>query len=173
MDRDFINEVRHILNALWLVSWMRGRCWGPKRKNNPYGGSNINLFIGDESVAISQYGEGVIICEFRRTEGTKLGKMVKESLVKAGIKVHNNDFVVKNDERMPRPPYFMWGCEKCKKRGVVEYQEGDDQTIVADHIFEQHADFSPDCDHFSPRIIDDKMVEQLEFEKFFSLTKIS
>lgn len=172
-NHNLINEARKALNSVWMIAWLKGRCWGPKRENNPHGGSNINIFVANEAVAISQHGDKLAIYEYRQTENTKLGKMVRETLIRAGMALDDGDAVAAKTGKMPQEPYYMWGCEKCKKRGVIEYQDGDDPIVVAGHIFKEHAAFSPGCSHTNVKIIDHNMQEQKEFTRYLSLVKVS
>jgi hypothetical protein len=86
MDFEPLIEARKTLNPLWEFADLKGRCWGPKRKDNPYAFSNITLAIGNELITISMDGnKHLIIHEFRKTEGTALGERVKDILKEQGL----------------------------------------------------------------------------------------
>ena len=171
MNYDLLVRARKAVNALWVMAWLKGRCWGPKRDNNPYSATNITFLIGDELVSISQHGNQLAIHEFHKAENTKLGGMVKEVLRREGLSIKGEEQLVSKKGK-PREPYFMWGCEKCKKRGVVEYEDGDDLKIVARRIYEEHAEATPGCPHESVKIIDHNLVEQQDFTRFISLARV-
>jgi len=85
---DFTVEARKLLNELWEKAWLRGRCWGIKKvvKNNPYGGTNTTIAIGDELVSVSLGKDGkLIIHEFVKTQNTKLGNEVKKILKQGNL----------------------------------------------------------------------------------------
>lgn len=173
MNYNLINEARKALNPVWVIAWLRGRCWGEKRNDNLHGGSNINLFVGKESVTVSQHGDKLAIYEFCQTKNTKLGRMVRELLLRAGMQIDDGDAVAGKTAKKPQEPYFMWGCEKCKKRGIIEYQDGDSFMVIAGHTFKEHATFSPGCGYLNIRIVDHNMVEQKEFTHYLSLVNVS
>ena len=86
MDFAPLIQARKVLAPLWKKAMLKGRCWGPRNGNNPYGASNITLAIGEELVSISQKPDGtLIIHEFAKAEETLLGTMVKEILRRQGL----------------------------------------------------------------------------------------
>lgn len=87
MDFTPLVRARQALNLLWeKEADLKGRCWGPKRENNPYSASNITIAIGTELVSISQDPDGSLrIHEFSRTEGTLLGERIREILQREGL----------------------------------------------------------------------------------------
>lgn len=80
-------EARKALNPLWKIAQLKGRCWGPKLKNdNPFFGSNITLAAGDNLVSVSQDPDGNLrIHQFIRTKTTMLGNAVKEIFKKENL----------------------------------------------------------------------------------------
>lgn len=86
MDFGPIIKARRVLDPLWRQSQLRGRCWGPKSKENPYSATNITFAIQDQLVSISQTDEGELrIHEFRKANNTSLGAKVKKLFREAGI----------------------------------------------------------------------------------------
>ncbi len=57
MDYDLIVKARKALQLLWERADLKGRCWGPKREDNPYSATNITFAVKDELVSVSQKGE--------------------------------------------------------------------------------------------------------------------
>lgn len=78
MNYEPMIRARKALSGLWKGAWLKGRCWGPKREDNPYGATNITLAIGKELVSISQKGNKLIIHEFSKTNNTSLGRKIRE-----------------------------------------------------------------------------------------------
>jgi hypothetical protein len=80
---------RKALDVLWNEADLRGRCWGLKKAgNNPYAKTNITVCIGNELVSISRSQKGdkkLIVHEFTKSEGTKLGNRVRDILEKEGL----------------------------------------------------------------------------------------
>jgi hypothetical protein len=69
------------VDLVWKNSDLKGRCWGPRGKErvSPYAGTNITLAIGDELITISENRKtgALIVHEFKRITGTKLGRQIK------------------------------------------------------------------------------------------------
>jgi|WetSurMetagenome_2_1015567.scaffolds.fasta_scaffold348579_1 hypothetical protein len=175
MNYNLINAARKALTPVWAIAQSRGRCWGPKRENNPQSGSNINFFIGKYSVAVCQHGDKIAIYTYVRVEDSKalpIVALIAGLLRKAGIPLEEDNIIAAKKDKMPQEPFYMWGCEKCKKRGTIEYEDGDDPMVVAGHIYKDHSSASPGCAHSNVWIIDHNMVEQKEFTRYISLTKI-
>lgn len=165
-EYDLIIKARKAVNPLWLISWLKGRCWGPKREDNPYSATNITFFVGKEGVSISQHGDKLAVHEFYETKGTKLGRMVKEILRKEGLSFEGDEVAEAIKRKVPNVPYFMWCCEKCKTRGIVEYEDGDDLLLIVRRIYKAHEEASrtiPGCDSANVRIFDHNMVERKDF----------
>lgn len=81
-------RARKALDSVWKRASLKGRCWGPKRKDNPYSASNITIAVGEELVSISQDTDGNLkIHEFRKTEGTLLGEEVRTTLQREGLPI--------------------------------------------------------------------------------------
>ena len=81
MDFSLIIKAREVLQPLWEKADLKGRCWGPKRDDNPYSATNITFVVKDELISVSQSGKNtLIIHEFQKTTDTELGKKVKEIL---------------------------------------------------------------------------------------------
>ena len=85
-------KARKALNILFEKrAWLKGRCWGPKRKTNPFSGTNITIAIGDELVSISQgMDRRLRIHEFVRRDRTKqpvfmLGDLIRKELEKVNL----------------------------------------------------------------------------------------
>jgi hypothetical protein len=85
---DTLVEARKALDILWTSVLLRGRCWGLRKDNNIFAGSNITMAIGEELVSISQLPNGTLrIHEFARKERTSLGGKVREILSEKGLSV--------------------------------------------------------------------------------------
>jgi len=77
---------RKALHDLWGTALLKGRCWGPKTKDNPYAATNITLATDMNLVSVSQTPEGKIkVHEFCRCTGCSLGTEIKVRLMKAGL----------------------------------------------------------------------------------------
>lgn len=175
MEYDLMVKARKVLNPLWLISWLRGRCWGAKRDNNPYSATNITFFVGKEGVSISRHGDKLAVHEFYETKGTKLGRMVKEILRREGLPFEGDEAAGAVKWKVPNVPYFMWCCEKCKTRDTVEYENGDDLLLVANHIYKGHEKAPkaiPGCDRANVRIFSHDMIEQKDFTRFIALKRV-
>lgn len=86
MDFTSLIKARKALEPVWKRASLKGRCWGPKKKDNPYGATNITIAIGKELVSISQDPDGGLrIHEFSKTEGTLLGQEIREILQREGL----------------------------------------------------------------------------------------
>jgi len=90
MNFDNLIKARKILGPLWQEACLKGRCWGPKRPRNPYSASNITLAVKDELVSISQQPDGsLLVNEFIKTSGTKLGTRIKKLFKKERLNISN------------------------------------------------------------------------------------
>ncbi|MDD5738361.1 MAG: hypothetical protein PHY72_00315 [Candidatus Pacebacteria bacterium] len=94
-----LEKVRNLpgIRRLWELTGnfgFRARCWGkkPKEPQNPFGGSHILLFDGQDVVDIFQNpkdGRLKIIQFIVTKEDTNLGLEVKKILNKAGYEFDN------------------------------------------------------------------------------------
>lgn len=173
MDYDLIIRARKALNSLWVIALLKGRCWGPKRYDNPYSATNITFVVGGELVSISQREGTLVVHEFCQAKNTRLGKTVREILRREGIPLEDDVVPLTKAKTTPQEPFFMWGCEKCKRRGTVEYEDGYTLIVVASRLYREHAAASPGCSHTNVRIFDHNMVEQQNFTRYLSLVKVS
>ncbi len=84
-------QARKALDSLWKEeAQLKGRCWGPKGKDNPFSATNITIAIGTELVSISQTDDGQLrIHEFSKTENTSLGERVRKILQEEGLVVED------------------------------------------------------------------------------------
>lgn len=82
-------NARKALDSVWQACLLKGRCWGPKTKDNPFSASNITLANETELVSICQLPDGKLrIHEFCKTiGGTQLGIQIRQKLEEAGIPV--------------------------------------------------------------------------------------
>jgi hypothetical protein len=95
MNFETLVKARKVLDPIWKRSWLRGRCWGPKKLykrpyfENPFIYSNIIIAFESELVSISQESDGNLrIHEFRKMPNkTKLGKKIREILKENGLEV--------------------------------------------------------------------------------------
>lgn len=159
-----ITIARQALEPLWKKAYLRGSCWGPKEGNNPYGGTNLVIAEGKELVAVSQYGDTLVIREFKRTEGTGLGKKVKAIL----LTIKEQPLVMKDGEVIPMRDYICC-CFACKKRFGVD--RADDNRITINKIMDVHRQASPKCrPTFSQfKVYNDQFVEQTDLMKILAL----
>ena len=79
LDIDHSVIARKVLDGLWREAHLKGRCWGPRRKDNPYAGTNITIVIDNQLVSISYNGK-LVIHEFVRTKNTILGRKIRKLL---------------------------------------------------------------------------------------------
>ena len=91
-EQNFTTIVRKALGGLFEnQAWLKGRCWGFKRKTNPFSGANIVIAISDELISISRGLNGKLrIHEFVRRDEIKqpvsiLGDLVRKELKKANL----------------------------------------------------------------------------------------
>ncbi|MDD5431060.1 MAG: hypothetical protein PHP03_02440 [Candidatus Pacebacteria bacterium] len=82
-------EARKVLDGIWKdEAQLKGRCWGPKKNGNLYGGTNITIAVGNELVSVSEDGKGSLkIHEFVRSGSTALGGKIKNLLAKNGLAI--------------------------------------------------------------------------------------
>jgi hypothetical protein len=78
---------RKALDGFWQRVDLKGRCWGPKKPANPFAGTNITIAFEDQLVSVSQREGKLVIHEFARTQGTALGKKVRETLLASGLPI--------------------------------------------------------------------------------------
>jgi len=94
---DALVAARKVLDNLWKASFLRGRCWGPRRPDNPFRASNITFTSGSddkgqvELVSVNELPDGTLrIHEFVATKGTALGEYVRRHLEAAKLRVETN-----------------------------------------------------------------------------------
>lgn len=168
MNFDLIVKARKVLEPLWLIASLKGRCWGPIRKDNPFGATNITFFIGCEGVTIAQHPEGLAIYGFRMAGDTKLAKQVKGMLIKAGLPIEGMKLAEIPFIAVPEPPFYFGDCPVCKTRYAEEYQDGDDSLRALRHLFEKHTKASPDCVKTNLKIYNHLGQELKELEEMIS-----
>ena len=78
---------RKALEELWREADLKGRCWGPRKPENPFAGTNITIAIGGELVSVSQREGALVIHEFARSPDTALGRKVRAILRASGLQV--------------------------------------------------------------------------------------
>lgn len=64
-----------------------GRCWG-LRKENAFWGSHVDLGRGDEFATVFVKDGEVVVAEYVRSRGTKLGREIKKVLLENDILVN-------------------------------------------------------------------------------------
>ena len=86
---DNLVRARKALRGVWGQAHLRGRCWGLRSlPENPFPGSNITMAHQEEFVTISLSLDGkLVVHEFCRCRGTKLGNEVIAKLEKARLKI--------------------------------------------------------------------------------------
>lgn len=88
MDFDPIIKARKVLQPLWDTALLKGRCWGPKKPDNPFSATNITFAFEDELISVSQAEDGKLrVHGFRRDDDTEAGRAVKNLLQKNGLVV--------------------------------------------------------------------------------------
>jgi hypothetical protein len=165
VDYDLIILARKALQPLWEKASLKGRCWGPKRTNNPYSASNITFAVGEELVSISQKEGSLLIHEFSASKGTILGSRVRKMLRDANLMAEEGKVLPIHD--------LTWFCEVCGKRGGIDYEDSDDPRLIANRIYEAHAKSSPGCGSKNVQIIDRNMVKQEKLMRLISLDGVA
>ncbi len=91
MNFEPLIKARKLLDTFWKSSLLKGRCWGPIRRDNPFSGSNIIMSDGESLVSVSQLPDGSLrIHEFCKTiGGTLFGAEVRKTLGEAGISIQD------------------------------------------------------------------------------------
>jgi len=138
MEYSLLTKARKALQGLWERAYLRGSCWGPKSKENPYSGTNILFAAGKELVSVSQRGDTLIVHEFQKTENTELGQRVREIL----RSIDKKPLIIKENEVIPMTDY-MWCCWACDKKNG--FDGADDPHITVRRPIEDHRRVSPDC----------------------------
>jgi len=83
-------KARKSLDGFWERADVKGRCWGPKRKDNSYSGTNITFALGDELVSVSMNGEGkLLVHAFKKAEKHQLSEEVKRILRQADLLIQD------------------------------------------------------------------------------------
>lgn len=69
--------------------------------------------------------------------------------------------------------FFVWDCEHCGINGYVEYEDGDDFQIIAEHIVSAHKkEVKAGCEQ-GIRIFDHRGMEQKDSALFLSSLKVA
>jgi len=172
MNYDLLIKARHILNPLWEVAWLKGRCWGPKTKGNPYAATNITLCIGKELISVSQQGDKLVIHEFQMTTGTKLGKEVRDLFQKTRLMPSKPREIVSRSGN-------TWCCTACGKRGEFDPgllaevdSRGEGARDVIRKISRDHKEASPGCVNPRIEVFDVNMVKQEQLTKLLVLERV-
>jgi hypothetical protein len=172
MNYDLLVKARHVLDPFWKVAWLKGRCWGPKKEGNPYAATNITLCIGNELISVSQQGERLVIHEFQKATGTKLGRQVRDLFQKTGL-------LPQKAREMVSRSGNTWCCSACGKRGEFDPgllsevdSRGEGARDVIMKIDKAHREASPAC--LNPRIevFDANMVKQEQLTKLLALERV-
>ena len=69
--------------------------------------------------------------------------------------------------------FFVWVCEHCGTKGYIEYEDGDENQIIAEHILSAHQkEVKPGCvqDIF---IYDHRGMRREECERFLSARRVA
>ena len=172
MNYNLIEKARQVLQPLWDGAWLKGRCWGPKSEKNPYSATNIIVCVGNELVSVSQQGEGVVVHEFQRTTGTKLGLKARKLLQQGGLLSKMKEILSSSG--------YTWCCRECGKRGEVEAgllaevdSRGEGARELIRKIYQEHERVSPGCDPSNIEIFDRNLVKQEELTKLIALERVS
>ena len=102
--------------------------------------------------------------------GSKVEISIKESVT--GWRVLPMKPRKETAEKIPSVPYFMWSCAICRKRGYVEYTEGEDLLEVGIRICNAHLEATPRCKKLNLRIFDHNGKEQKDFMQVMALEKV-
>jgi hypothetical protein len=172
MNYDLLIKARHVLDPLWKAAWLRGSCWGPKTEKNPYAATNITFCINDELVSVSQQGERLVVHEFRKTTGTKLGKEVRELLQRTRLMPPKIREIVSRSGN-------TWCCTACGKRGEFDPgllaevdSRGEGARDVIRKIDKDHREASPMCIRPVIEVFDENMVKQEQLTKLLALERV-
>ena len=155
-----IEEIRQALDRLWKEGYIRGRCWGPKDEDNPFSGNNIVIATGNELVLVSETGE---VREFFSIKGTSLGRKVRKLLKEKGLILKEEKILTMTD--------YTWFCPVCNKRGETE-DYGENPQVLANRIFSQHAEASPECNSRNVQVLNRDLVLQEQITELVSLEKV-
>jgi hypothetical protein len=172
MNHSLIERARRILQPLWDEAQLRGRCWGPKSVKNPHSATNLIICVDKELISVPQRGEGMVVHEFKRTSGTKLGLRARKLLQQGGI-------LSKMEEVLSSSGY-TWGCKACGERGEVDAgllaevdSRGEGSRDLIRKIYQEHERVSPGCDPSNIEIFDENLVKQEELTKLIALERVS
>jgi len=165
MNYDLLIKSRKALQPLWEQASLKGRCWGPKREDNPYTATNITFGIGNELVSISQGGNKLVIHEFRKRRNTKLGEMVRKILLEKGLISEEKEVILMAAD-------YIWSCRKCKKRGEFDATGITDPISIVNHICDDHQKATPGCSATNLQILDHEMRIQEKLMELLGLKRV-
>ena len=86
---DNLTTARKVLDPIWRKALLKGKCRGPRKKDqiNPFGAKNIILGEVGGIVSVSQLPDGTLVvrefCEC--LGGTPLGNGIRRKLKSAGL----------------------------------------------------------------------------------------
>jgi len=87
LEQDPTVLARKALEGFWKRADLKGRCWGHRKPENPFAGTNITIAFEDHLVSISQKEGALVIHEFARAKGTALGRRIKDILLEHDLPV--------------------------------------------------------------------------------------
>jgi len=121
-------------------------------------------------VSVSRKGEGLIVNEFQRTTGTKLGRQVRELLQEAGLLSGKSEILSSSG--------YTWKCNICRKKGEVDPglagevdSRGAGARELANRIYRSHEDASPGCPPGNLEVINPQMVIEKRLMDLISLER--
>jgi hypothetical protein len=172
MNHNLIERARQLLQPIWGGAWLRGRGWGPKSERNPFEAANIIICVGNELISVSQRGKGMVVHEFQKTTGTKLGLRARKLLQQEGLLSEMKEVLSSSG--------YTWGCKACGERGEVDAgllaevdSRGEGSRELARKIYQEHERVSPGCDPSSIEIFDENLIKQEELTKLIALERVS
>ncbi|MDO8424378.1 MAG: hypothetical protein Q7S70_00380 [bacterium] len=164
-------EVRTALDELWKKAGLKGWCWGPKGVKNCFSGTNLVLEVNGELVAVSDRDGQLSVSEFCRTEQTKLGRKVREALLRAGLLPAGEEEALSLSGGN-----YTWLCHVCKKRGQIDPTGIEDPAILAEKLYSAHREAAKEarreCSDKNVQILDPQMRECKELQELVALQRI-
>jgi len=112
-------------------------------------GSTLTLIIG----------ESVMACI---VQPPKVSKTIRQLILEA--------------QKQASGLFFIWACEHCGTADYVEYEDGDDNRTIAEHVFSahrHHKEAKPDCAQDVIRIFDHRGMEQRDSELLLSARRVA
>jgi len=66
----------------------------------------------------------------------------------------------------------IWFCQRCEKRGEIQYEEGKDALSVSQRIHRQHRESSPGCEDSSVQVVNNDLITDTELLRVMELEPV-